>query len=529
MRTCEGDVLGDAAVEQEVVLQHHAQVLAEVAQLEVHQVEAVDDDAPGQRTVEGHRQRNQGALARAARPDQCRGGPGLGAERDVLQHRHPLVVFEAHIVELDVAAQRREWRARRVLLVFGRHLADFADAVKTGKRLGELRADVGELHHRHCDQCGEGEVHHEVADRHLSRADRVAADEHHRDADQAEDDRRERGDTRYPGERLRDVAEDAVRALGEDQLFALLGRVGLHDAHAAERLGEAAGYFGVDLAALAEQWAQALERHGHAGAERAEHQHGDGGQLPVEIQQDDQRQQCREDRSGELHQAGTDQVPDAFGIGHDARDEDAGLRRVEVADRQAHHVRFDVLAHLGDGALRGYAEHLRQRERRDRLDERRGRGRHGQLRQQIPLIAQDHVVHQKLRGGGEDEAGEPVDDHQAEAETKALAVQPDEGARVLHGTGADLLLVLATRGLVRLRLEASGALCAGVSDHPQTCHLEIQSDARGGPNAPGARPRIIVHRRDWPWRGPICRPWTHPLRRRTAYSGPVWRSGRRPG
>ena len=32
---CEGDVLGDRAIEQEVVLQHDAEVLAEVAQLDV--------------------------------------------------------------------------------------------------------------------------------------------------------------------------------------------------------------------------------------------------------------------------------------------------------------------------------------------------------------------------------------------------------------------------------------------------------------------------------------------------------------
>ena len=64
-------------------------------------------------------------------------------------------------------------------------------------------------------------------------------------------------------------------------------------------------------------------------------------------------------RAGELHQAGADEVPDAFGVGHDARDQHAGLRRVEVADRQAHDVRLDVLAHVGDRALRRDAEHLR--------------------------------------------------------------------------------------------------------------------------------------------------------------------------
>ena len=56
---------------------------------------------------------------------------------------------------------------------------------------------------------------------------------------------------------LRDVPEQAVRALGEHQFFALLGGVGLDDADAAERFGEPAGHFRVDLAALAEQRPQA--------------------------------------------------------------------------------------------------------------------------------------------------------------------------------------------------------------------------------------------------------------------------------
>ena len=91
----------------------------------------------------------------------------------------------------------------------------------------------------------------------------------------------------------------------------------------------------------------------------------------------------RDDAAGELHEAGADEVPDAFGVGHDARDQHAGLGRVEVADRQPRDVRLDAPPHVGDRALRGDAEDLRQRERRDRLDERRGAGRERQRHQQV--------------------------------------------------------------------------------------------------------------------------------------------------
>ena len=97
--------------------------------------------------------------------------------------------------------------------------------------------------------------------------DRAAADDDHDDADDADDDRRERGDRRHAGHRLRDVAEQPVRALREDELLALLGGVGLDDADAAERLVQAAGDLGVDLAALAEQRTQPLERERHRAAE----------------------------------------------------------------------------------------------------------------------------------------------------------------------------------------------------------------------------------------------------------------------
>ena len=103
-----------------------------------------------------------------------------------------------------------------------------------------------------------------------------------------------------------------MRALGEHELLALLRRVGLDDADAAERFGEPAGHLGVDLAALAEQRPQALERRRHAAAERAEHEDRDRRQLPVQIDEDAQRHDRGQDRAGQLHEAGADEVPDAL-------------------------------------------------------------------------------------------------------------------------------------------------------------------------------------------------------------------------
>ena len=62
-----------------------------------------------------------------------------------------------------------ERRARRVLVVLGRHLQDLADAIEAGERLGDLRADRRDLHDRRRHQAGEEDVGDEVAERHRAR------------------------------------------------------------------------------------------------------------------------------------------------------------------------------------------------------------------------------------------------------------------------------------------------------------------------------------------------------------------------
>ena len=89
----------------------------------------------------------------------------------MFQHRHTRVVLEPHIVEHQLAADVRQRLLRRVFIVFGSHLADFADAIQAGERFGQLRADRGELDHRHRHQGGEGEIGDQIADRHLSMHD----------------------------------------------------------------------------------------------------------------------------------------------------------------------------------------------------------------------------------------------------------------------------------------------------------------------------------------------------------------------
>ena len=182
-----GDVLGDRAVEEEVVLQHDPEMLAVVAQLDRGEVVAVDQDAARQRPVERHDQADQRALAGAARSDERRRRTRRRPKRDVLQHRHAGGVLKAHVVKRHLAADIRQRCPRRVFLILGGHTADLADAVEPGERFAQLRADRRQLNHGHRHQRRERQIHDEIADRHRAVPDRAAADQHHRDACRSDD------------------------------------------------------------------------------------------------------------------------------------------------------------------------------------------------------------------------------------------------------------------------------------------------------------------------------------------------------
>ena len=171
----------------------------------------------------------------------------------MFEHRHAGVVLEPDVVELDVAAEIGERRARGVLRVFARRIEDFVNPVEPRERLGDLRADRGDLHDGHGEQTGKEDVGEQVSERHRVVHDRPPADDDHDDPDRANHDARERRRRRDAGHRLGDVAEELVGALGEDQVLTPLGRVGLDDTNAAERLIQAAGDLRLNLAAVAEQ------------------------------------------------------------------------------------------------------------------------------------------------------------------------------------------------------------------------------------------------------------------------------------
>ncbi len=218
-------------------------------------------------------------------------------------------------------------------------------------------------------------------------------------------------------------------------VLALLGDVGLDDPNAAERFAEPARNPRGDLAALAEERTKPAERDNHPGGEQHEHHDADERELPVQIEKDGQRDDRRHQPSDQLHETRAHQVPDAIRVVHHARDQHAGLRRIEIARGKPRDVPLHAHAHVRNGLLGGDAEHLRERKRRCRIDERGGARRGCERDQQVGAAPADHVVDEELGGGGKDQAGEPVDEHQREPERQASAMRPDELPGLGPGVG----------------------------------------------------------------------------------------------
>ena len=221
-----------------------------------------------------------------------------------------------------------------------------------------------------------------------------------------------------------------MHALGEDELFTLLGGVGLDDPDPTERLVQAAGHFGIDLPALAEERPEAIEGDRHRAAERGQRPKRREREPPVQVKEDAERDDGGHDAAGELDEAGADDVADTLGVRHDPRDQDAGLGRVEIAYGEAGHVRFDPPAHVCDRTLRGNTQHLRQRERCNRLDDGRRAGGERQRHQQVGPPLADDVVNQVLGRGRKDEADDPVDEHQCQAEGEPTLARQDQRTRL---------------------------------------------------------------------------------------------------
>ncbi len=351
----------------------------------------------------------------------------------MLQHGHPGVVLERHIVERHIAANRAQRLARLVFIVFGGHGLDFADAVEAGERFAELGADGRHLNHRRRQQPDKEDVHEQIAKRHRPGQNRAAAHQNHDDPYGADDEAAECRDRGDPGQRLPHVLEESIHTFREYLILARFSGVGLDDADAPEGLREAAGDFCGDFSALAEQRSNALERQRHADGKQGQHDDADGGQAPVQIEQHAQRDDGGHQPARHLHNAGADEIADAVRVVHDARNQDAGLRLVEVANREPRDVRLHAGAHVGDGLLRRHAQHLRQREGSRRINQGGRPHGEGQRNQELAALMTDDLVDEVFCRGRRNQPCQPAHEHQDHSQGQPRSMGADKPLRLFPG------------------------------------------------------------------------------------------------
>ena len=110
------DVFKNGRAEQDGVLRHHRQLLAQGSHGDIADVDPVDADAAGLRIIEPRDQVGDGRFAGTARTDNGQHLSRFDVDRHVAQRRFARPVFEGHVFECHPALDWRQWfGARRVL------------------------------------------------------------------------------------------------------------------------------------------------------------------------------------------------------------------------------------------------------------------------------------------------------------------------------------------------------------------------------------------------------------------------------
>ena len=248
----------------------------------------------------------------------------------------------------------------------------------------------------------------------------------HAGAHRAEQQRRGEREQRRPRERAEDVVEDALHACGEDRGLARLGLVGLHDAHAGQRLGEAARHLGVDPAPLTEDRPEHLHRAVDDEPERAERHDRQQRHALAQAQHDRERERRGQQPAKQLDETGADQVLEALDVVHDPRHQLAGLSRVVERHGQPAHVLLDPDAHLRDQPLRGFRDELDERVGADSLERRGTEHPEHEWPQPLDPPAPDHVVDEEAGRDRQEEPRRTAHRHQQECERQHSSARPHE-------------------------------------------------------------------------------------------------------
>ena len=371
----EGDVLGDRAGEEEALLRHDPELVAQRLLRHVVEVVAVDRDPAARRLVEAREELRDRGLAGARVADERDRRPGRDVEIDPVQYllaepraprsrrarswpSRPKSVAKC-VLEADVPFDVRERLRARPVDDFRLLVEHADDLVQRSGRREERVVELRELLDRveevvHVEHEGEQRPERDrvlevevaaVAEHDREGERREEADE--REVDGVEDDRLH--------VRVAVAAGDRAEVLGR----ALLADERLHHPHARDVLGERRGDEPEPLPHLCVGARRARAEEQRRDAHERDHRERGEREPPVEDEQEDGRADERERALRERRDAVGDELVDRLDVVRHPADQHAGAVPLVEAEREPLQMPEELLAQVGEDPLADPAGHVR--------------------------------------------------------------------------------------------------------------------------------------------------------------------------
>ncbi len=498
-RIGQGDVLAHRAVEQQVLLQHHAHLPAQPGGIDQGQVHPVHQHAAALGGVQALDQLGQGGFARSRRSDHAQHLSRRDLEGDVAQHLRAVgAVAEGDPLQGHAAGDGRQVAARgRDRL--DRRVQDVAQPRHRQPRLLEVLGQLGQAQDRPGHLAGQHVEGDQFAHRQVALDHQPGAEEQQGHApdlvDQLDGLRAPVGQHPRLEARLDVAGQLALPAV----LHLRLDRQGLERLNPGHRLDQEGLVLGASGELLvqppAQDRAQRRDHHG-VGGQRQHHDQQQLGAVEPHHRQEDEGEQKVEHRR---QRRGGQELADVLQLAHPG-DGVAHAARLEVAHGQLCEMAEQLGAELGVDPACGVGEQIGAQAPHQHLEGVDHQQAHSQhLERRVALVHQDLVDHdlEEQRRDQADELQEQRGDQHVAQQAPVLDQGRDEPADVEgagrpgHPLAGGHQQQLAREGpgevgeglrrrRARRRIEAQHAIVRRLKDQGEAAILE-PGDRRQGP------------------------------------------------
>ena len=433
-RVAQGDVVAHGAVEEDIFLQHHADLAPQRGRVDDGDILPVDQHLAPLGNVQALRQPRQGTLARTGTPDDADHFARRDADRHIAQHLGRIgPVAETHLLELDGARD-----ARQECLLAARFRSGIENIAQPAHGNAHLLEIVPQLRQ---PQDGRGHLsgQHVEGDQFAHRHSLV---DHEGGAPPHDDRRHQLADQGHAtaGQHADVIRRQARRHIAGQLLFPLLLPARFHG-HGLERIDAADGFDQERLvfrAAVefvvqsAPQHGREQHRQGRVDGNRGQHDDAERRAVPQHGGNEDEGKQQVQHHG---HGVAGEKRPDVFQF-MDARHGIAHAARLEIRDRQGQQVAEQARAQFHVDLAAGARENIGADEAQQGFEDDGAHEADGHHVQGFHRVVDQHLVHHHLEKQGRGQA----DQLQHEGNQQYLAQQPavfddggDEPAEVETG------------------------------------------------------------------------------------------------